>query len=390
MTATYSPKDLYELKLRALAEFPVIRAINSDAIQGQLARFRNLRLVSRGGDALNYYFDDFTPTHDWDFGLIVVEEGDTALDQANFDVLVNIAEQIVMIFIHELTNFFANNVSKAEFTGLIFQTPAWIRGGRLTGVGGVYNLNGKQEHFEVIDIYIAHPVQNGVTNVYGGKTKTRGPVDMTGNTHLMSKLKQYDIMDYDTYINSMPKSPEHAYNAVLRRDQHGTVMQAINGNMQIALVKNKVETVVIDNATGINYVAPGDLFNDTLRMIYISMYFINVNPSDNKLVKYVKKLSKLIDLFNGVGICMTGKTPCTAEINSKILNRDTNRIDCNGDRLLNIPSFKNAVIVELNANGWLAGVTPADVWRGSGNRTLKWADIMSSKKLCEIKYMLSL
>jgi hypothetical protein len=46
------------------------------------------------------------------------------------------------------------------------------------------------------------------------------------------------------------------------------------------------------------YISPGDLFNDTMRMVYSGIYDIDISYGNNKLAKYAKKLSKLLDLFN--------------------------------------------------------------------------------------------
>ena len=126
--------------------------------------------------------------------------------------------------------------------------------------------------------------------------------------------------------------------------------------------------------TNMIYVAPGDLFNDTLGMLYRSIYDINILPGNNKLINYAKKLSNLIDVFNKMDICLDNT--CSYDINSMIL-RNTDTKNCDSDILegneIDKLNYKRSAIDYINSpNVFLENITD------------HMLNNITVKKLCEI------
>lgn len=343
--------EIHENQIKSLAEFCVIGCINSTTITNQLNSVQQLKLLSRGGDALNYYFNDFTPTHDWDLGLVTIINGDFNLDQKEFNQRVEILQTIGKYFATSLTQYFSVNVINTTYKNIKFNF-SWANS-RLAHILFNYVETKTNVNYtnSIIDIYIHDNVLQGVTNQYVPKTQNV----VYNDSHWFQKLQQTQNITFQQLIDIIPNH---------------------TSGLKITLFPNKIETIVQDITTKITYISPGDLFIDTLIMVYKSIYNINVDPRNNKLVKYMKKLSKLIDLFNNIGICPN--TTCKYNITSRILSRDTNSLDCFGQPLQNSPNFKTDVINKLKSLGWLNITDPVII------------NLMSSKKLCEIMYVLSL
>lgn len=342
---------IFENKVKSLSEFCIINCINNRIVIEQLNRIQHLYLVSRGGDALNYYFNDFTPTHDWDFGLVTITNGNL-LTQEEFNIRIHIVEIIGRYFAQSLTTYFRDNVLRDGFRGIEFNF-RWLNS-RLSHILFNYTLGGLQYTNAVIDIYIHDLVQDGTRNA---SVPHHNNNIVINDQHWFSKIQEIENLTFDEVMNVLPN---------------------YNQNLKLTLFPNKIESVVQDITTRITYISPGDLFNDTLRMIYSSIYNINVDPHprNNKLVKYMKKLSKLIDIFNNIGICPNQS--CRYNNVARILSRDTNTLDCQGNIINNTQNFKMAIIESLRNQRWVNIIDQHMI------------NLTSSKKLCEIQYVLSL
>ena len=331
----------YENKVKSLAEICIIDCINNKNFVDELNKLGNLKLVSRGGDALNYYFNDVTPTHDWDFGLMTIIPNDLVLTQDEFDKQADIVQNIGDYFASNLSSFFATAVIHPSFKDLHFYF-RWDNA-RLSSVSFNYST-GFNTYISnaVIDIYMFDDTYTGVVN----KLVTPNQY-VTKIKHWINKIKQTDNITNDIYRQDLP--------------QHDAIFKK-------TLFSNKIDTVVQDDTTGMVYISPGDLFNDTMRMVYSGIYDIDVSYGNNKLAKYAKKLSKLLDLFNGVGIC-PDKT-CKYDITKRILSRNTNNKDCMGKEIKNIKKFKKSCFRKLNKK--YLNIVYTDL------------DKISTKKLCEM------
>ena len=352
---SYSRNDLFEQKVKSLAEFCIIKCLNDTKVTDQINSIKNLKLYNRGGDALNYYFTDFFPTHDWDFGLVTLTDSNFNVTQDEYTKRVTIVTEIGRFFTKSLIEYFSNNVINKDYSFLQFSF-RWINN-RLANITFRYidDLTKKVRKSSIIDLYIHDNVVDYVRN-----TRILDNTDFVHNElHWSHKITNTDNVTLQQILDSLPNYKPF--------NQPPT-------DTKTTLFINKIETVVQDTTTNVVYISPGDLFNDTVRMVYSSIYNININH--NKLVKYTKKLSNLIDVFNNVGICPN--STCTYDVTTKILSRDTNTLNCNGETVNDINSFKNQIINSLEINGWLT------------IKDQSMIDLMSSKKLCEIMYVLNL
>ena len=338
---------LFENKVKSIAEFPVIYVINKYRAEWERDIGLDVKIVSRGGDGLNYYFDEleFTPTHDFDLGIVTLGITDQ-LNQQQFNIRVNAVTHLGTLFANNLTLFFRENVMAPEYRNLTFNFN-WMSE-RLAIVQFTYKIGQVTIVNSVIDIYIYDQVAEGVMN------NSLQPSRLVQNERYWArKILQTDIPNNEANI---------------LRD---LLPNFVNG-LKSTLVLNKIDTVVQDITTNMNYIAPGDLFNDTLRMIYQSLYRINVDDNNNKLVKYTKKLSKLIDIFNRVGICP--ESSCRYDVSANILFRTTNIKDCVGNLITSPEQFKEDFLSRFHQT--------LDV--------SAFMNIMSVKKLCEINYVLTM
>lgn len=227
----------------------------------------DVKIVSRGGDALNYYFDEFEPTHDFDLSIVTLGIV-VPLNQQQFNMRVNAVTYLGTLFANNLTLFFRENVMVPEYRNLTFNF-IWVHA-RLATVQFTYIIRQVTIVHSVIDIFIHDHVAYGVMN-----NILQPPMLVPNENYWGRKILQTDIPTNDANI---------------LRD---LLPNFVNG-LKSTLVLNKIDTVVQDITTNMNYIAPGDLFNDTLRMIYQSLYHINVDDNNNKLVKYTKNCQNLL------------------------------------------------------------------------------------------------
>lgn len=342
--------DIYELKVKALAELCIISCINSPSIINTLSIIPNLKLVSRGGDALNYYFNKIIPTHDWDFGIVTLRDDDFELNQEEFNLRVEITQTIGKFFATSLTEYFKNDIVNEDFEGLKFNYRC--TSDRLSTVSCNIKVDGVVARYTIIDMFICDRVVSGAL-----RHPLLGYV-VRNSDHLKHKIP-YDLPL--TNIQALDTLPTYLKNPMLKE----------------TIILNKIETVVVDDVTGINYIAPGDLFNDTVRMVYRSIYDININV--NKLARYMKKLSNLIDLFNQAGIC-ADKT-CEYDATAKILHRNTDNLNCDGIELKSDEAIKEFKFKKMTFLHNFGVYIP---------HIEKYMDIVSVKKFCEIEYVLRL
>lgn len=352
MSSIENIAELFETKVKALSEFCIIYCINTRTVINTLKNVsQNFRMVSRGGDALNYYFDDFFPTHDYDFAIVTISDRNLYLTQQEFNNRVWAVETVGKYLASQLTIYFENTVLHPDFKNLKFNF-RWDNSS-LSNVYFSYRLeDGKQRFNSLIDFYICDWVMTGVINPFINPPNQQ----VFNNPIWRHKLQSSGNITVDDVFNSLPPAVK-------------------NPTLTSTIFSNKIETVVIDDVTGINYIAPGDLFNDTVQMVYQSIYNITAG-TNSKLVRYVKKFSKFIDTLNKNNIC-SGNT-CNYIVDANILSRNTNKLDCRGNPLHDTEDFKNFIINRLRTNGWL-NVTD-----------LNMISTMSSKKLCEISYVLGI
>ena len=96
---------MYEQIIKALSEPIVIKALK-EANEYLNINYNGWFIVSRGGDALNYYYpvNGYIPTNDWDFGLMRVPNS-----QIDFTTYTNISRWLsewMMKLASELSNHF--------------------------------------------------------------------------------------------------------------------------------------------------------------------------------------------------------------------------------------------------------------------------------------------
>jgi hypothetical protein len=356
----------FENKVKSLSDIVVlnnIRKVNSI--------IDNFKLVARGGDALNYYFDDIIPTHDWDFGFIKICPNYT-YNQKTFNYVVNIIEKVGKLFVDNLNYFFKYYVKHKSYKSLTFAYKWQYE--RLLMIEFNYidplSETGQTHTNSVIDIFISDNIENGVTHP---RFKKRIGVNNLSLPFWKTKIKASDISDYNKYSGNLQDFKHGTYQN--KFTPSGEKLYKSKGYLKNTLFNNKIESVVQDDSSGIFYMAPGDLFYDTIRMLYVSLYEINTKPSNNKTVRYAQKLSELINTFNKSGIC-TEKT-CSYDVTSMVLSRNTNTKDCNGLPIKVSHLFRHKQLGLLIKRGYF------------DNSVKKLFNSISSKKLCEIVKILT-
>ena len=354
---------IYEQKVKSLAEFCIIKCFNELPITGIDATgvMRGIthinsptQIVSRGGDALNYYYynNNFTPTHDWDFGIMEISDSDTSplYNQVWFNNKIFEVNNIMDHLTDSLNFFFDNNngiVIDPRYFNLRFRS-VWGIGNRLKSIS--YNYTDQTESSithvgAIVDMYIYGNVEPGVNYI-----------DQNG-------------------IAQIVRNDDHWGSKNIRDDTNNDYTQRLpplNGSLpKNFLFFNKIDIVVRDFKSNMSYIAPGDLLNDTLRMIYQSIYNININPLNNKLIKYLKKYSKLVKTLNNIyTICPNNSC---LNVPPMTIIRDTDLLDCNNGIIDNMTTFTASIYDRLQTRGFL----------NSKNLERYKANIPSSK-LCEI------
>jgi alpha-glucuronidase len=255
---------------------------------------------------------------------------------------------------NSLNYFFDNNngIVIDQRYNLRFST-VWGPGNRLKSI--VYNYidqtDGSITQFGVIvDMYIYGNVALGVTY-----TDPNGVVFQVPNDEHWGSKNIRDTTNTD-YIQRLPP-----LNGLLPKN---------------FLFFNKIDIVVRDGMSNMSYIAPGDLLNDTLRMIYQSIYNINIQPNNNKLIKYLKKYSKLVKTLNNIyTICPHNSC---LNISPMTILRNTNILDCNNGIINNMTAFTDSIYNSLEAGGFLNNTNLAP-----------YKTNITSSKLCEILRVLN-
>jgi hypothetical protein len=356
----------FENKVKSLADIVVlnnIRKVNSI--------IDDFKLVARGGGALNYYFDNIIATHDWDFGFMKINPNYT-YNQKTFNSVVNRIEKVAKVFVDNLNYFFKYYVKHTSYKNLKFVYKWQYE--RLLMIEFDYidplSKNGDSHTNSVIDIFISDNIESGVKHP---RFKRKISANNLSLAFWKPKIKTSDIIDYNEYRRNLEDFKYATYENNFTAS--GEKLYKSKGNLKNTLFNNKIESVVQDDTSGIFYMAPGDLFYDTVRMLYVSLYEINIKPSNNKTVRYAQKLSQLINTFNKAGIC-TEKT-CSYDITAMVLSRNTNTKDCNGLPIKVSHIFRNKQLSLLIKRGYF------------DKSVKKLFNLISSKKLCEIVKILT-
>jgi hypothetical protein len=295
---------MYEQIIKALAEPIVIKALK-EANEYLNINYNGWFMVSRGGDALNYYYpvNGYIPTNDWDFGLMRVPNS-----QIDFTTYTNISiwlSEWMKKLASELSNHFEKNVN-AKYNLLFPQ---------LNKDTFYYNKSNfpRLHHIEFEYLYRKEKFKNIVIDVmvYGNGLERNSIPNIKG---WESKFTYDTLLDYYDQMDKqgIPKK-SHI-------DISPYIIQYIL-DPEKRYYNNTFELIVQDIKSGMYYMAPGDLLSDTLIMIWQSITNKNVAIKKNKLPKYLIKYSVLLDAINKmINICP--KNSCE-KINQYILSRNT-------------------------------------------------------------------
>jgi hypothetical protein len=290
---------MYEQIIKALSEPIVINALK-EANEYLNINYNGWFMVSRGGDALNYYYpvNGYIPTNDWDFGLMKVPNS-----QIDFTTYTNISRWLsewMMKLTSELSDHFEKNVNTKY--NLLNNTFYYKKSSfpRLHHIEFEYIYRKEKMKNIIIDVMVyGNGLEiNRIPNIKGWEPK------FTYDT----LLRFYDQMDQQgipkkSHIDISPNIISHIMNPQKR------------------YYNNTFELIVQDTKSGMYYMAPGDLLSDTLIMIWQSITNKDVEMKKNKLPQYLIKYSVLLDAINKmINICP--KNSCE-KITQYILTRNT-------------------------------------------------------------------
>jgi hypothetical protein len=349
------PFLIIEQKIKALMEPLIITAIRDANFTVKQQLGDNWHLISRGGDALNYYYggEYFVPTHDWDLGLVSIPAINN-IDQQLFDRLRDMCNTVGEEISRRINEFYLNN-PQLYFTGnpLPGVTINSINYNHIrTRLGGViykYTFNGEVRENALVDIIVIGNVNQGVK----GFPDSRGKRHQIWNTpHFDEKFNQISLRALDSM---------------------GVKADLKSRN---TLFKNTFNIIVQDEKSDMKYVAPGDLLTDTMRMIYQSIYDINIAKGNNKLKKYVLKYSILLDRINKM-IELCPDNSCI-EVSATMISRNTSINDCNGNPIPNMKVFYTDVISRFSKFYNPDYMNNHDHWT-----------LIPSQKLCEMLRILN-
>lgn len=345
---------LYEQQVKSLCEPEMISILKEQNESIQQSNNPTWHLISRGGDALNYYYPEgeFIPTHDWDLGLVSIPANNN-IDQSMYDSLIDFIDRLGETIATRLSNLFRNHIIDPSFMGLQFTYSR--KSPRLSGVFFTYRLGEQVRSNSVSDLYIWGNVSEGVI---WKSPRIAHEVDVSyyNTNHFETK---YDYALMQDLKNFLP-------------DQNNLVsylQEELNKNRE-TLFRNTFNYIIQDINSSMEYVAPGDLLTDTMRMIYQSLYNIKIGQGNNKLDKYIVKYSKLLDVINKMSSLCSGKGCDT--ITAEVITRDTNNLDCTGKPIQDRNVWGNTRKTELEQ--WYRGdYLSSNVWQ-----------LVPSKKLCEM------
>lgn len=357
---------IYEQTVKALSEMIINYTINIKKYKNIMEKNKNIKFVLRGGDALNYYFNEFTPTHDFDLGLVTINL-ENNLSQDDYNLRIDIVDSVSKIFINNLNLFFRYFINDDKFKYLDF-SENWSNNERLKSIYFRYLYNDRTYTASIIDFYIFGNVDENVINKINGKRV----INFSG---WKKKIEDNDTLSISEILNSI-EDVQPTINI------HSFTDTSEDINLKKYLIFNKIDTIIKDNTSNMYYMAPGDLFSDTMGMIYRSIY--NIDVFHNKLDKYLKKMSKLINLFNTLNICINNT--CKFDINLNILSCDTNKFDCDRLPIENVYKWKISFLNKLIKDKI---ITDKNIDSGF-NLLIKFIGYLSIKKMCEIKNMLEI
>lgn len=342
---------LAEQKIKALAEPIIIKLIKDKDQQLQQISNSKLHIISRGGDAINYYLfnTDIIPTHDWDLGIS--EIGGDSLDNHFTENDFNFIKKFVNSFLEEAKKRLDRYFSKQEIINylrsnniVITDWKNFLSQGRLSNIVYTYTYNDIIRQNALIDIYITSYFVN-VPNVVNDNHYKRN-ITKEIYENALNKVGGATTSDKETILRSFIKNEKVLY-------------------------YNTFNLIVQDADTGMKYVAPGDLMTDTMRMIYQSLENINIATGNNKYFKYAIKYSNLLKVINSMyGLCQNSSC---LKISAEIIQRNTSEVDCRGNKIIEKLKFKNSIIAEIK------NIVKIDDFNS-----------LSIKKLCEIGKILKM
>ena len=359
--STTEPYLLYEQRIKALAEPEMISILrNANAILRNDPELEKYHVISRGGDALNYYFpiSEFVPTHDWDLGIARIPTED--LDQRRYNQLLNFIIYLGEEIARRLTIHFNNNIVQNQF--IIKRFTFQNLNSRLFVI--IFDYEERN-----IDNSIIRIRQNSICDLYiYGNVKD----GVTYNT-VVNGVTQY------IPVNNVPSfQPKYTHDIINRlkaiystREEFINRLQEELRYVRLTLFPNTFNYIIEDKITKMKYIAPGDLLTDTMRMIYQSIYNIFIVEGNNKLDKYIIKYSKLLNVINKMYDLCPGNS-CN-EISAFVISRNTNDKDCNDRTILDKSSWDRVKINELLQYYTRKYLQRQDV-----------RNLLSSKKICEI------
>jgi hypothetical protein len=367
---------LYEQRIKTLAEPVLIKCLNdmnlllsSEKVQERLPDVnynisRHIYIINRGGDALNYYYPNkyYVPTHDFDLGIIYISPNNIndkfQLSQHVFNQLKSVAQSFVAYTMRMLNSFFRSNIHHDWYKNISFyigpDTP------RLNSIKFNYRYLDVERENAIVDIFIGGNVEQGVN--YNSQTIFSLP-------HFYKKYDYYKITEL--MRNQFPN----------RNDLITYLINELKSSKTI--FKNNYNYIIEDRTSHMKYIAPGDLANDTLRMIYQSIYNINISKDNNKLDKYLIKYSKLLDVINQIN--KLGSRDESYELSAFVLLNNTNNKDCDDnnidDLFLTTTDWKNNLLRNTKS-------IFKDFYTQECLNTADWWNNIPTKKLCEMKEIL--
>jgi hypothetical protein len=349
--STTLPYLLFEQQVKSLCEPEMISILK---VENERIKNPVWHLISRGGDALNYYYPEreFIPTHDWDLGLVSIPANNN-VDQDLFNKLKEFIDSVGNNIATNLTNLFSTHIINQKFQDLVFTYNSISP--RLSTIQFSYYTSGGQyrRSNSVADLYIWGNVQQGVT-----WTNPNGRLDKVDNVLHFDKKYDYTVMQQ---LKVGLANQTQLLQEALTQDLL---------NNRTTLFKNTFNYIIQDRTSDMKYVAPGDLLTDTMRMIYQSLYDINI--ANNKLDKYIVKYSRLLDVINKMSSLCSGPESCT-EITADVISRNTNHLDCGG-----IKPIKNQ-------RGWMEHMRGLlTEWYTIDYLNNEIWNLVPSKKLCEM------
>lgn len=297
---------LIEQKIKTLCEPEVIETLKK---YNQILKdngYPNWHIISRGGDALNYYYtlDEYIPTHDWDIGFVRVPENGQPIYGNTLNVISQVAENLGKELANNFSYLFSNNKIKSNDFTIDYFKNYFNKSKRLSNIYYEYKYE-KDKITKTLDIK-----KNSVVDIY-----IHG--NFVDNNMMLNPMFD-DILHYSPKLTLKSINTLKNNNITLDRNSFISLLQ---NNLKDRNFKNTFNYIIEDSVSKMKYVAPGDLLADTMRMIYQSVN--NINIGENKLDKYLIKYSSLLDQINKMYNFCPNKS-CRDSITAFVIDRDTN------------------------------------------------------------------